>query len=56
VEVLRLIAQGHTQQRDAARLYLSVRHDRVTPGPHPAQDRSDDRADLVAYAQQHELL
>jgi two-component system response regulator NreC len=56
VEVLRLIAQGHTNSEIAGQLYLSVR----TIESHRAHIQRKTgrmtRADLVAYAQEHELL
>ncbi len=56
VEVLRLIAQGHTNSEIAAQLFLSVR----TIESHRAHIQRKTgrmtRADLVAYAQEHELL
>ncbi len=56
VEVLRLIAQGHTNGEIAKRLYLSVR----TIESHRAHIQRKTgrmtRADLVSYAQEHDLL
>jgi len=56
IEVLRLLAEGHTNREVAERLYLSVR----TVESHRARvqlkvNRSG-RAELVAYAEQHGLL
>jgi two-component system response regulator NreC len=56
VEVLRLIALGHTNAQIAAALYLSVR----TVESHRAHIqhklRLSDRAELVRYALDHELI
>ena len=56
IEVLRLIAQGHTNNEIASQLFLSVR----TIESHRAHIQRKTgrmtRADLVAYAQEHELL
>jgi two-component system response regulator NreC len=56
VEVLRLIAQGHTNSEIAAQLFLSVR----TVESHRAHIQRKSgrmtRADLVTYAQKHGLL
>jgi two-component system response regulator NreC len=56
VEVLRLIAQGHTNNEIAGQLYLSVR----TIESHRAHIQRKTgrmtRADLVAYAQENDLL
>jgi two-component system, NarL family, response regulator NreC len=56
VEVLRLIAQGHTNSEIASQLYLSVR----TVESHRAHIQRKTgrmtRADLVAYAHEHSLM
>jgi two-component system response regulator NreC len=56
VEVLRLIAQGHTNTEIARQLFLSVR----TVESHRAHIQQKTgrktRADLVAYAQRHGLV
>jgi len=56
VEVLRLIAQGHTNNEIAAQLFLSVR----TIESHRAHIQRKTgrmtRADLVSYAQEHDLI
>jgi two-component system response regulator NreC len=55
VQILRLIALGHTNAEIGAQLYLSVRTV-VPPGPDPAELRRSARADLVRYALDHGLL
>jgi two-component system response regulator NreC len=56
IEVLRLIALGHTNSEIASRLYLSVR----TVESHRAHIQQKTgrttRADLVAYAREHNML
>ena len=56
VEVLTLIALGHTNAEIASKLYLSVR----TVESHRARihqkTRRTTRAELVAYAREHDLL
>jgi two-component system response regulator NreC len=56
IEVLRLIALGHTNAEVASQLYLSVR----TVESHRAhiqhKTRRSSRAELVAYAREHGLL
>jgi two-component system response regulator NreC len=56
IEVLGLIALGHTNSEIASRLYLSVR----TVESHRAHIQQKTgrttRADLVAYAREHDLL
>ena len=56
IEVLRLIALGHTNREIASRLYLSVR----TVESHRAHIQQktgrNTRAALVAYAREHQLL
>ena len=56
IEVLRLIALGHTNTEIAAHTVLERAHGRVAPRSHPAEDRTTTRAALVAYAREHELL
>jgi len=56
IEVLRLIALGHTNAEIAARLYLSVRTVESHRAHIQQKTRRTTRADLVAYAREHELL
>jgi two-component system response regulator NreC len=56
VEVLRLIAQGHTNSEIAARLFLSVRTVESHRAHIQRKTRRTSRADLVAYAQEHGLV
>jgi two-component system response regulator NreC len=56
VEVLRLIALGHTNGEIASRLYLSVRTVESHRAHIQQKTRRTTRADLVAYAREHELL
>jgi two-component system, NarL family, response regulator NreC len=56
VEVLRLIALGHTNGEIASRLYLSVRTVESHRAHIQQKTRRTTRADLVAYARENELL
>jgi len=56
LEVLRLIALGHTNTEIAARLYLSVRTVESHRAHIQQKTRRTSRADLVAYAREHNLL
>lgn len=56
LQVLRLIAQGHTNIEIAARLVLSVRTIESHRAHIQRKTGRTSRADLVAYAQQHALL
>jgi two-component system, NarL family, response regulator NreC len=56
LEVLRLIALGHTNGEIATRLYLSVRTVESHRAHIQQKTRRTSRADLVAYARQHGLL
>jgi len=56
LEVLRLIAAGHTNSEIAARLYLSVRTVESHRAHIQQKTRRSSRADLVAYAREHKLL
>jgi two-component system response regulator NreC len=56
VEVLRLIALGHTNAEIASRLYLSVRTVESHRAHIQQKTRRTTRADLVAYAREHNLL
>jgi two-component system response regulator NreC len=56
LEVLRLIALGHTNGEIASRLYLSVRTVESHRAHIQQKTRRTSRADLVAYARDHNLL
>jgi two-component system response regulator NreC len=56
LEVLRLIALGHTNSEIAAHLYLSVRTVESHRAHIQQKTRRMTRADLVAYAREHDLL
>ncbi len=56
IEVLRLIALGHTNGEIASRLYLSVRTVESHRAHLQQKTRRTSRADLVAYAREHGLL
>jgi two-component system response regulator NreC len=56
IEVLRLIALGHTNSEIASRLYLSVRTVESHRAHIQQKTRRTSRADLVAYARDHKLL
>ncbi len=56
LEVLRLIAAGHTNGEIAARLYLSVRTVESHRAHIQQKTRRTSRADLVAYAREHNLF
>ena len=56
LEVLRLIALGHTNSEIAARLYLSVRTVESHRAHIQQKTRRTTRADLVAYAREHNLM
>jgi two-component system, NarL family, response regulator NreC len=56
LEVLRLIALGHTNSEIASRLYLSVRTVESHRAHIQQKTRRTSRADLVAYARDHNLL
>jgi len=56
IEVLRLIALGHTNGEIAAQLYLSVRTVESHRAHIQQKTQRTSRAELVAYARQHELL
>lgn len=55
VEVLRLIALGHTNAEIAAQLYLSVRTVESHRAHIQQKTQRSSRADLVAYAREHGL-
>jgi len=56
LEVLRLIAAGHTNSEIATRLYLSVRTVESHRAHIQQKTRRTSRADLVAYAREHKLI
>jgi len=56
VEVLRLIALGHTNSEIAAQLYLSVRTVESHRAHIQQKTRRSSRADLVRYALEHDLV
>ena len=56
VEVLKLIALGHTNGEIASSLYLSVRTVESHRAHIQQKTRRTTRADLVAYAREHDLL
>ena len=56
IEVLRLFALGHTNSEIASRLYLSVRTVESHRAHIQQKTRRTSRADLVAYARDHNLL
>jgi two-component system, NarL family, response regulator NreC len=56
VEVLKLIALGHTNGEIASSLYLSVRTVESHRAHIQQKTRRSTRADLVAYAREHDLL
>jgi len=56
VEVLRLIALGHTNSEIASTLHLSVRTIESHRAHIQHKTRLTNRADLVAYARDHDLL
>ncbi|MFZ0040258.1 MAG: response regulator transcription factor [Solirubrobacteraceae bacterium] len=56
LEVLRLIALGHTNGEIASQLYLSVRTVESHRAHIQQKTQRTSRAELVAYAREHELL
>lgn len=56
LEVLRLIALGHTNAEIAGQLYLSVRTVESHRAHIQQKTQRSSRAELVAYAREHELL
>jgi two-component system response regulator NreC len=56
LEVLRLIALGHTNTEIASKLYLSVRTVESHRAHIQQKTRRTTRADLVAYAREHNIL
>jgi two-component system, NarL family, response regulator NreC len=56
LEVLRLIALGHTNGEIATKLYLSVRTVESHRAHIQQKTRRTSRADLVSYAREHHLL
>jgi len=56
LEVLRLIALGHTNGEIATKLYLSVRTVESHRAHIQQKTRRTSRADLVSYAREHRLL
>ncbi len=56
VEVLRLLALGHTNAEVASRLYLSVRTVESHRAHIQQKTQRSSRAELVAYAREHGLL
>lgn len=56
IEVLRLIALGHTNTEIASKLYLSVRTVESHRAHIQQKTRRTTRADLVAYAREHNVL
>ncbi|MGH2876863.1 MAG: response regulator transcription factor [Solirubrobacteraceae bacterium] len=56
VEVLRLIALGHTNAEIAGQLYLSVRTVESHRAHIQQKTQRSSRAELVAYVREHELL
>jgi two-component system response regulator NreC len=56
IEVLKLIALGHTNSEIASRLYLSVRTVESHRARIQQKTRRTTRADLVAYAREHNVL
>lgn len=56
LEVLKLIALGHTNAEIASRLYLSVRTIESHRAHIQQKTRRSTRADLVAYAREHQVL
>jgi two-component system response regulator NreC len=56
VEVLRLIALGHTNGEIASQLYLSVRTVESHRAHIQQKTQRTSRAELVAYAREHDLL
>jgi two-component system, NarL family, response regulator NreC len=56
IEVLKLIAPGHTNAEIASKLFLSVRTVESHRAHIQQKTRRTTRADLVAYAREHELL
>jgi two-component system response regulator NreC len=56
LEVLRLIALGHTNGEIAAQLYLSVRTVESHRAHIQQKTQRTSRAELVAYAREHELV
>jgi len=56
LEVLKLIALGHTNNEMATRLFLSVRTVESHRAQLQAKTRRATRADLVAYAREHGLI
>ncbi|HEY5430923.1 MAG TPA: response regulator transcription factor [Solirubrobacteraceae bacterium] len=56
IEVLRLIALGHTNSEIAAQLYLSVRTVESHRAHIQQKTARTSRAELVAYARDHQLL
>ncbi len=56
LEVLRLIALGHTNGEVAVQLYLSVRTVESHRAHIQQKTRRTSRADLVAYAREHRLI
>ena len=56
VEVLRLIAMGHTNSEIASRLYLSIRTVETHRSHIQQKLRLNSRAELVRYAIEHDLI
>ena len=56
LEVLRLIALGHTNAEIAAQLFLSVRTVESHRAHIQQKTQRSSRAELVAYAREHDLL
>ena len=56
VEVLRLLALGHTNAEVAAQLYLSVRTVETHRAHIQQKVRRSTRAELVSYAHEHDLI
>jgi two-component system response regulator NreC len=56
VEVLRLIALGHTNSEIAGQLYLSVRTVESHRAHIQQKTQRSSRAELVAYAREHDLM
>ncbi len=56
VEVLKLVAMGHTNQEISSRLYLSVRTVESHRAHIQQKTGADTRAKVVAYAREHQLL
>ena len=56
LEVLELIALGHTNGEIASRLYLSVRTVESHRAHIQQKTRRSSRAELVAYAREHDII